>query len=377
MLFLLSSPDASSLKSRITAIAGRPSGFDYLRIILAVSIVCFHSVITSYGPIDDVIFFWNTPAKPFVRLLLPMFFALSGFLVAGSLERSNTLIEFLGLRIIRIYPALTVEVIMSALILGPLLTTYSINDYFMSSLFYSYLFNIIGHIHYLLPGVFENNPYPRYVNGQLWTVPFELACYMFLSILAILGIKRNRFIAPVATLLVIVIFVAAKLVKYNGIFPQFSTALPGPLLIASFLAGVSLYLYSDRVAWDKTLFWISLVSSICMLGFIPFGEYLAPIPIAYLTIYIGLLNPARTFIIRGADYSYGIFLYGFAIQQAVCSEFIWARHWYINIMLCLPLSFGVAAMSWHFVEKPALGLRKHVGGVEHAFRLLRSIQLRS
>jgi peptidoglycan/LPS O-acetylase OafA/YrhL len=52
-----------------------------------------------------------------------MFFALSGFLVAGSPERSKTLLTFLGLRAIRIYPALGVEVVLSALLIGTAVTT--------------------------------------------------------------------------------------------------------------------------------------------------------------------------------------------------------------------------------------------------------------
>ena len=61
-----------------------------------------------------------------------MFFCLSGFLVAGSLERCRTPISFAGLRIFRIFPALVVEVLLSALILGPLLTHYSLKMYFMN-----------------------------------------------------------------------------------------------------------------------------------------------------------------------------------------------------------------------------------------------------
>ena len=80
-----------SIRSRLDETGGRSSGFDYMRIVLAVAILCFHSCITSYGASADTVF-WNTPLKPFVRLILPMFFALSGFLVAGSLERCRTLL---------------------------------------------------------------------------------------------------------------------------------------------------------------------------------------------------------------------------------------------------------------------------------------------
>jgi|GEM_PF-5530545 len=71
-----------SLAERLNATNGRPSGFDYLRLGLAISVVIVHSVKTTYGNDAEL---WVTPLRPFVRAIIPMFFALSGFLVAGSL----------------------------------------------------------------------------------------------------------------------------------------------------------------------------------------------------------------------------------------------------------------------------------------------------
>src|SRR5207245_877255 len=139
---------------------------------------------------------WTTPLRPLLRAIVPMFFTLSGFLVAGSLERCQTLISFMGLRAIRIYPALMVEVLLSAFLIGTCITSDSIKDYFTDSEFREYLLNSIGDIHYNLPAVFENNPFPRIVNSQLWTVPYELGCYLTLAGLAILGIKRRPMLAP-------------------------------------------------------------------------------------------------------------------------------------------------------------------------------------
>ena len=64
-----------------------------------------HSFTCSYGTGRDLDVFVPA-ARPFIHMILPMFFALSGFLVAGSLERSRTLVQFFGLRALRIVPAL-------------------------------------------------------------------------------------------------------------------------------------------------------------------------------------------------------------------------------------------------------------------------------
>ena len=113
------------------------SGFNYLRIILALSIVAWHSRTVTLLPQgtltqEEVIAqVWAQLRAP-LALVLPMFFALSGFLVAGSLNRTR-LDSFVALRIFRIVPALAVEVILSAIVLGPLFTTFSYNQYFSDS----------------------------------------------------------------------------------------------------------------------------------------------------------------------------------------------------------------------------------------------------
>jgi peptidoglycan/LPS O-acetylase OafA/YrhL len=137
---------APTLADRIAATGGRTSGFDYMRLLLSVTVVLSHGVIVSYGQPGDAVF-WDTPLRPVYRLVLPMFFALSGYLVAGSLERSRTVGVFLGLRVIRIYPALTVEVLLSAFILGPWMTNLGLQAYFGDPQFRHYLLNILGDIH--------------------------------------------------------------------------------------------------------------------------------------------------------------------------------------------------------------------------------------
>src|ERR1700712_2196271 len=110
-----------TLGIQLTKTGGRPAGFDYIRLGLSVAVILFHSFTVSYGVSGEGVL-WNWPLGPLSFSIVPAFFALSGFLVAGSLQR-NDLASFLTLRAIRIFPALFVEVVLSALILGPLFTT--------------------------------------------------------------------------------------------------------------------------------------------------------------------------------------------------------------------------------------------------------------
>jgi peptidoglycan/LPS O-acetylase OafA/YrhL len=86
----------ATIARRIEETGGRSSGFDYLRIGLALSVIAVHSTKVSYGMVADRTI-WGPPQLVFSHIILPMFFALSGFLVAGSLERCRTLVSFYGL----------------------------------------------------------------------------------------------------------------------------------------------------------------------------------------------------------------------------------------------------------------------------------------
>jgi len=336
-----------SLAERLAATQFRPAGFDYMRAILALGIIWSHSLLltgdryTGIGGYSYIIFL----------MIVPMFFSLSGFLVAGSLERSKTLITFFGLRIFRIMPALTVEVFLSAIILGPLLTTVSHGNYFTSGEFYSYFLNIVGEIHYSLPGVFVTNPVP-WVNGQLWTVPWELACYVLLGGLAAFGIFRRRHWLALSLAGLHIIQIGNTMFRTNE---EIKVA-GGATLVISFVAGLTIYRYRDRIPWSKLLFLAMLVLSVALIR-IPNGIRFAAVPLAYVTMYLGLLNPGRNRVILSGDYSYGLYLYGFPVQQAIVAVAPALRLWYWNLLLAVPCAILVAVGSWWLVERPVLGQR--------------------
>jgi peptidoglycan/LPS O-acetylase OafA/YrhL len=90
-------------------------------------------------------------------------------------------------------------------------------------------------------------------------------------------------------------------------------------------------------------------------------------------VYLGLLRPAKTRLISSGDYSYGIFLYGFPVQQAVAHVLGAAgQHWALNTMLALPLTIGLAMLSWHVVEEPSLALRGRLKQLEVRWLVLKS-----
>ena len=359
-------PTPRTIAARVAATGGRTSGFDYLRIGLAVSIVLWHSISTSYGSAFELVI-WRGPLGLVMHFVLPMFFALSGFLVAGSLDRCASLISFFALRVLRIVPALAMEITLSALLFGPMLSRLPVAAYFHAPEFRAYFLNIVGDIHYLLPGVFGDNPLAHTVNAQLWTVPFELQCYAALGALAVVGlVGRRRWLLAFTVLAQALWIVQALKLGDNGS----SNGASGPVLVISFLVGLLFHLYRDRIVLARRWFWLSLVGGLA-LSALPHGAYYLPLPACYLTVWMGLCDPPkRGFIFRG-DYSYGLYLFGFPIQQVVASLGPALHHWYLNAAIAVPAGLAVAVLSWHLIEKPALAQRRRIPALERRLLTLR------
>jgi peptidoglycan/LPS O-acetylase OafA/YrhL len=380
---------SESVGSRLTKTGGRTTGFDYIRIILASCVILAHSRAVTLGerhhtflpkgallPTGGIAALPHPPlGQPIVWMIIPSFFALSGFLVAGSLMRSRTTAEFVLLRGLRIVPALFVETILAAFILGPLVTEYSLSDYFSNSEFWQYPLNIVGNIHYLLPGVFVHNPWPRIVNAQLWTIPSELLCYLTLIVISAFGLARKQSAVPIAT----AIFFAALLVlmffsSYGPTRWSSGGTAPGPAtLLLSFLVGVTIYAYREFVPLHWSLLLVSAVLSYALLWDGAF-QYLATIPIAYATVYLGLTDFRKTIINATGDYSYGVYLYGFPVQQLIAYLFPQNQFFLLNFIGGLLVSAAFAALSWHFVESQVLAHRKQIiANVDQFLRRLTSL----
>jgi peptidoglycan/LPS O-acetylase OafA/YrhL len=296
-----------------------------------------------------------------------LFFALSGFLVAGSLDRSQTMVTFLGLRALRIAPALIVEILLSALILGPLLTTLTLKEYFLGDEFRLYFLNLVGYIHYYLPGVFKANKH-AYVNGQLWTVPYELVIYFVLSCLAALGIYRRKSFL----LLVVGLYYVAQVVNTILHGTVFVSGFPtGAGVTMAFVSGLAIYRHRDQIAFSKGLFALSVLLTVALLS-VQGGSRFVALPVAYVAVYLGLLNPRRNKLLLSGDYSYGVYLYAFPMQQALIVISPVFRIWYWHALTALVCSFAVAVCSWWLIEKPALAQRDRLKVIEIRWLELRN-----
>lgn len=360
-----------SIADRIARQGGVTSGFDYARLALALGVMCFHSVDTSWGPPHSEQLF-TTGWRGLVLCILPMFFALSGFLVAGSLQRVGSLTVFATYRLIRIVPALAVEILLSALIIGPLFTNQTMAAYFSHELFRDYFLNIVGVVQLHLPGVFATNPRAWVVNGSLWTVPYEFYCYAILLVLAALHLIRYRLVV-----LLLLLSAVAALAVYFGFYVDYGLIIgpTGAYLVISFLLGVLLHLYREKVPYNAGLFAACILLAAVLLIY-PRVTVFACFPLAYIIVYLGLFNPRRDNWLMRGDYSYGIYLFAYPIQQAYAALFPAYRIWWMSLAFAVVCSLAYAFMSWHLVEHPLLRRKQRIAaGVQRGVNwLLRPLQ---
>jgi peptidoglycan/LPS O-acetylase OafA/YrhL len=360
-----------TLGSALDEQQGFARGFGFLRIFLAAGIIGWHTAFLS-GHVETVkaSAFWLSQ-----YMLVPMFFGLSGFLVAGSSTRLSTR-NFLLNRAARILPALVADIVFAALLVGPLVTTLPAKQYFTDATFFTYFLNITGWMQYSLPGVFENNPKPE-VNGALWTIPFEVGCYAILAGLMISGAIKRPGLVLLFTYAVLIVAIPLRLVMPHlasdhasflenlaiQIFFSF-----GSLLWPSFLIGIVLFQLRYYVPFSKTI----AIGLACVAILVSaFGDaavllrnpavFSIMLPLlGYLTVMIGLSPMPRLPGLGTGDYSYGLYLYHTPFLQLLIHYFpeAWiGDRWWTLFFAGFPLALAAAVISWHLFEYPSLKLR--------------------
>lgn len=331
------------------ALARPANGFTPVRLLLALAVVVSHGFSITTGRIED---------EPLFRLTgftlgehaVNGFFAVSGLLVTMSFWR-RSLRDYLLARLLRILPALAVAALAVAILLGPALTTRSLAIYLGDPETWRFVaetlrFKSNGR----LPGVFDDNPF-RTPIPTVWTLRYEVLFYAGLVVCGVLGLRRVRMAAPI---LAGGLFVA--LIAIETAWPDASKATRTTFRLAFlFAAGGSLYLWRDRVplsaAGAGALALLAVATA--RLPVYPAVLFAAE---AYGVIWLSLSPGLVQFGDWRNDLSYGVYLYGWPIQQAFRQLLPGAG----SVELLVPALFVtlvVAFASWRLVEKPALALK--------------------
>lgn len=336
----------------------RDNNFNLIRFIAASLVIFSHSYPLSLGK--------GFPEPPsllidmsFGHIAVNIFFAVSGFLVAKSFCDRNNLVIFLLARFLRIFPALIMAILFCVFVIGVLFTSLSITDYFFNSETYKFILKnstlVFTNIQYTLPGVFSDNIYPKAINGPLWTLPYELRMYFLLAIIGFLGLLTNKYIFNIFVLSYIVLFIYAHYFIDVELALSFYHAWR---LSAYFLAGTFLYINRHLIPVN-----IYIALGFIVLSVIFWKTRLFPLLFFLMLIYVVFWF---AFVPKGyirqfnriGDYSYGLYIYGFPIQQSIVvlySGIDPIRLFVTSFLVTLLLAY----LSWHKIEKPALRLKNH------------------
>ena len=328
------------------------NNFDALRLLAALLVVVGHGEMLTGQPISVL---WGIQAS---HVGLDIFFAISGYLVTDSFERTPAASSFFAKRALRIVPGLAVCVLASTFVLGPVLTKLPLGTYLASHITWKYLENLVLWVQLYLPGVFVGAPLGGAVNGSLWSLTPEVMCYLTVPVLALLGWPLR----------------AACLVAVGGGFGALSLWLfshqlnvghyvwnaDAKYMLAEapfFFAGSLLRVLQPRLPdlFRGDLAIIALVSNYAISSV--WGASNVPFEWLTLTYTVIAFGRMQTPVLRDAarfgDLSYGFYIYAFPVQQWII------RHWlgHAPILRCIGLSLVLALLSWHLVERPALRLK--------------------
>jgi peptidoglycan/LPS O-acetylase OafA/YrhL len=332
---------------------GRDNNFNLIRMIAALAVLVSHAWPIALGP-GTVEPLAATIGIALGTLAVYVFFAISGFLIARSFETQPTLRRWLIARGLRLFPALFVVLVLTVTILGPLATALPLGSYFTHPETATYVVRnlSLAFLQHDLPGVFETNPYPGAINGSLWTLFYEVSWYAMVLLLGLAGALRGgRFAA----------FLALFLAAYGTLLVFGDTgSLHSRLrwfldLGLPFAIGIAFYVWRRHLPLHP-LGLALLVGAAVLARGNPVAQPLVVLALAYGVFVAGYLIGGRIRRYNAlGDYSYGVYVYAFPMQQTAVFLFGPLAPGE-NILIATPAALFFAMLSWHWIEKPALGL---------------------
>lgn len=344
---------------------GRNNNFDVLRFFAASLVVFCHSfMFCPLGNAIDPLSSMSGGRVSFGGLAVAVFFVISGFLITMSYENSAGKREFMLKRALRIFPGLAVVVFFSAFVVGPLLTSYSLPAYFLDVRTYAYVGNVLlFRMQDGLPGVFAHNALPNEVNGSLWTLWYEFVCYLLVLGLGMVGMLRWK---PVLILLCAVFLLTFNWAdvpvvwRINNVLSLIRWQEDYLEFIPYFAGGALVYLLRDRMPVSPFLMLTALLVLLLTLKTDVFSQVFAILG-SYLIIGVAYCRRLQfgNFAKKG-DFSYGMYIYAFPVQQAVSQFSRPDAQWLENFFISYPIVLLFAVASWHWVESPALAMKKRL-----------------
>lgn len=317
----------------------------------------------------------------YIQLLngVPIFFTLSGFLIYWSFDHYPNIRTYSKNRILRIYPAL-ISALVCTVILLYIFNILTIEK-MRSSGFFMWIFTQLTFIQEFTPSILSGFGIISNPNPVLWTIGVELQLYVTIPILYFCIHKLSR---QKRTIIIVIIGGISYLQNQTCFISNFLTGLsdngywqifihPFNQLCSFyffFCTGILVYLYKEQIIPFLSHKLHLLLPTYIFLGIIAYHFGYMPGTyhpkemelIAYFILVATVFSAAYTRpeltnkLIGKTDISYGVYIYHMLIVQTFY-KLGWCENIYILPLILIV--FSVSWFSWHFIESPALKLKKH------------------
>jgi peptidoglycan/LPS O-acetylase OafA/YrhL len=339
------------------------NGLNLLRLILALMVIYSHSwhlvPAASEGRPPMVLAQLQVNGG---NLAVNLFFALSGYLVSGSWERRPAFWDFLKRRARRIYPGFIAVCLWQALFavplaMGSVAALPSLVDGWKLGLAMLTL-GSVGQLAdpqlVLFPAGISHD-----LNGSLWTIRYEFLCYLFLGVLGVLGALRHRWLRWAIFAVLWGLFVAWPDAEMHPALTQaFGAWAYWAKLPAYFLGGMIVYWETGRIPLNRrSLPFAALAVVVSVAGPDVIWRAVGPLVLPWLVLHASYhVLPTRLALRLPGDFSYGIYLYAFPVQQLLL-QFTPDVKWTISgfSLAVTVLTLPLAVASWYWVEARWLG----------------------
>lgn len=338
--------------------SGRDNNLNLIRMVAASGVLVSHAYPIALG---------DSALQPFQEstgftlgwICVAIFFAISGFLITRSLDRSRYLTDWFTARVMRLFPGLLVVSVLIAALYGPVFTVLSTSAYFSQAATYLYVPRNLSllFLQYDLPGVFADHPYPEAINGSLWTLIYEVVCYGGVFLAGLIGALRSRRFFAVLLVAYLAVYLATRAPGIAALLHPKAMALAS--LSYPFAIGMAFYVWRDRIRLSYLLAAALAVLAALLKPTILFAPAFV-LAISYATFVLGY-RPAG--VLRRyndfGDFSYGTYIYAFPVQQAAIA-LAGPMTPLQNMAYAFPVTLVLAIASWRLVEEPSLDRRHAV-----------------
>ncbi|HEY6900003.1 MAG TPA: acyltransferase [Puia sp.] len=350
------------------------NNFDFLRLYFAASVIITHSYSLTHTPEwdNDWMALLTKHQATFSWFGVRGFFIISGYLIYQSLRRSRNPLDYFWKRMLRIYPALLVMLGMVYL-LGGIVYPGGYHAYWGNPSAKNFVLHNLNLFYndqqYGIEGIFPDNPIAGVVNGSIWTIPYEFFFYICLMVLFLMRRKWDKYLAIFGFLLLLNLYFFKEIQPWkvvnldSGYIIELGLFFMGGTALATM--NIENYYHKNKLFFFSVIFMVLCIYyknfSVFVFLFLPlvvilFGQYATPF--------------LRSIGSRFGDVSYGVYIYGYPIQQTLLHYF---KLNYLSLMIwSLVLSIVAGYISWHVVEKTAMKFKKFHFSIGGLFRKVRT-----